>query len=776
MKNRCELLAPAGSFESLKAAVQNGADAIYLGGEEFSARASAKNFSREELAEAVFYAHLRGVKIFVTVNTVLNERELESSIDYISYLYKIGVDAVIVQDLGLAYEIRKKFPDLDLHASTQMTVNNLEGAKLLESYGFTRIVLARETILSEIKLISENTSLEIESFGHGALCVSVSGQCLMSSMIGGRSGNRGRCAQSCRKSYEVVKPDGELLNYERAYLLSPMDLYTLKNLDILVDSGVNSIKIEGRMKRPDYVATVTKIYRDRLDGIENKNSREKLKQAYNRGFTTGLQFDSFGEDFVNTSRPDNRGIEVGRVLDSYKKSKLEIYRDLGMGDLLEFDTHEGRKTYILNSDITSGKVSISLPFTPIEKSEIRRIKDENQINIAKSTYEENEKKADIDILFYARVGENPLLKLNFKDIEVVETLDEVVEEAKKAPMSEEDILKQLSKLGDSEFSIGSYEFDIDKNIFIRVSSLNELRRNAIKSLESRIRDSNERDNISVSIKKPRVNKPKSDIKFSISISETYQLKDIDFDIIDRFYLRFIDKDIYSDLKSQGKEVFYRSPKILYNDDYTKLSKDLEGIELDGVVVDNIGSVEFFKDYKKIADMGLNIFNSHAIDFLDSYNFKSYILSPELNLSQIEDIRRTTDAEIEAIGYGFLPVMTMVHCPFSTIKKCGMDRNCETCQFRQGYSLRDEKNVDFRTYRKDDISTIYNAYPISMIDYISRLESAGIDYLLLDFSFEDNISEIISEFKCAKYGIETDLNQKLKDRWKNITYGHYFRGV
>ena len=472
MKNRCELLAPAGSFESLKAAVQNGADAIYLGGEEFSARASAKNFSREELAEAVFYAHLRGVKIFVTVNTVLNERELESSIDYISYLYKIGVDAIIVQDLGLAYEIRKNFPDLDLHASTQMTVNNLEGAKLLESYGFTRIVLARETILSEINLISENTNLEIESFGHGALCVSISGQCLMSSMIGGRSGNRGRCAQSCRKSYEVVKPDGELLNYERAYLLSPMDLYTLENLDILVDSGVNSIKIEGRMKRPDYVATVTKIYRDRLDGIENKNSREKLKQAYNRGFTTGLQFDSFGEDFVNTSRPDNRGIEVGRVLDSYKKSKLEIYRDLGMGDLLEFDTHEGRKTYTLNSDITSGKVSISLPFTPIEKSEIRRIKDENQINIAKSTYEENEKKADIDILFYARVGENPLLKLNFKDIEVVETLDEVVEEAKKAPMSEEDILKQLSKLGDSEFSIGSYEFDIDKNIFIRVSSLN----------------------------------------------------------------------------------------------------------------------------------------------------------------------------------------------------------------------------------------------------------------------------------------------------------------
>ena len=172
MKNRCELLAPAGSFESLKAAVQNGADAIYLGGEEFSARASAKNFSREELAEAVFYAHLRGVKIFVTVNTVLNERELESSIDYISYLYKIGVDAIIVQDLGLAYEIRKNFPDLDLHASTQMTVNNLEGAKLLESYGFTRIVLARETILSEINLISENTNLEIESFGHGALCIS----------------------------------------------------------------------------------------------------------------------------------------------------------------------------------------------------------------------------------------------------------------------------------------------------------------------------------------------------------------------------------------------------------------------------------------------------------------------------------------------------------------------------------------------------------------------------------------------------------------------------
>ena len=309
-----ELLAPAGNFDALKAAVNAGADAVYLAGENFGARAYAQNFSRENLIDAVKFAHLRGVKIHVTANTILADDELENFADYIKFLRKIHVDAILVQDLGAAKIIQEIAPEIPLHASTQMTIHNLEGVNFLAKIGFSRVVLSRELSLAEIEKIAKNSSIETEIFIHGALCICYSGQCLMSSMIGGRSGNRGRCAQPCRLPYKLVDADGKnFLENVGEYLLSPKDLNTLEILPQILQTGVDSLKIEGRMKRPEYVATVVKIYRDALDKKSLQDASYKLQAIFNRDFTTAHLDGNPRRNLISDKRPNNRGVLVGRV-------------------------------------------------------------------------------------------------------------------------------------------------------------------------------------------------------------------------------------------------------------------------------------------------------------------------------------------------------------------------------------------------------------------------------------------------------------------------------
>jgi len=316
-----ELLSPAGDFECLKAAIQNGANAVYLGSNAFSARASATNFDSGELKEAIDYAHLRNAKINLTLNTLIKNDEFEDAFEVARKAYEYGVDAIIVQDLGLAKELIKSFPNLHIHASTQMTAHNLEQVKLLEKIGFRRVVLARELSIEEIRNICENTSVEIEVFIHGALCISYSGECLFSSMIGGRSGNRGKCAQSCRLPYRLLENDTEI---DKGYLLSPRDLCSLENLKELIDAGVTCFKIEGRMKKPEYVAIVTSIYRKYIDNIVEKNEKnikldnedlKNLSQVFNRGgFSTGHQSSDPNLNLVFKEKPNNMGICIRKSL------------------------------------------------------------------------------------------------------------------------------------------------------------------------------------------------------------------------------------------------------------------------------------------------------------------------------------------------------------------------------------------------------------------------------------------------------------------------------
>ncbi|KAB3547613.1 MAG: U32 family peptidase, partial [ANME-2 cluster archaeon] len=327
-----ELLAPAGDTESLIAAVENGCDAVYLGATTLSARASAANFAPDELADAIDYAHLRGVKAYVAVNTLIKDSETNDAADLLRRLDESGADAVIVQDVGLLSMARSLAPDLPIHASTQMTVHNSEGAGFLQDMGVTRVVLAREMTLDEIKQVRQNTDLEIEIFVHGALCISYSGQCLMSSMIGGRSGNRGVCAQPCRKRYRLrTLPGGREVKTDGEYLLSPRDLNTSRILPELIEAGIDSFKIEGRLKRPEYVACVTRIYRGLIDRYAKDPSgyfvtgdeSRSLAQVFNRGFTAGYLTGNPRGKLMSRMRPYNRGIPIGTVI-GCEQNRLRI--------------------------------------------------------------------------------------------------------------------------------------------------------------------------------------------------------------------------------------------------------------------------------------------------------------------------------------------------------------------------------------------------------------------------------------------------------------------
>lgn len=773
-----ELLAPAGSMEAFIAAVQNGADGIYLGGKAFSARASASNFSKEDLEEVVSYGHFRGVKIYLTLNTLLDQVEVKEALAYVSFVYSIGIDGLIVQDLGLARLVKDNFPDFDLHASTQMTINSLEGAKLLEDLGFKRIVLARETPLEEIKLIKDKTQVEIEVFGHGALCVAYSGQCYMSSMIGGRSGNRGRCAQPCRKSYKVIRPEGKILKDQRAYLLSPKDLYTLEDVERLMEIGVDSLKLEGRMKRPDYVACVTRAYRKAIDGKSIKGEKEKLSQAFNRGFTRGRIFDDFGRDFADDSRPDNRGLEVGKVLRAKKNSvDLDLFEDLDQEDLLEFMTKAGRKTLTLGASYKKGRASLRTNFTALENTEVRRIIKARDVEAAKASYQVDSYQKPLDFYFQGKVGEFPILKATCDGYEAQVQGDQEIQEAKNAPLSESAIIDQLEKLGDTDFYLGSASIDIDENIFMPLGQINSLRREVTKNLRGKIDARSKRPVRKISLQTKTFDHKNEEIKLAVAFENKNTFEKLkSWDQIDRFYLRFLDEKIYKDIIDASKEVYFRPGKTLYHKDLKTLKAKVEDLPLTGILADNLGHIEAFKSYKIIGDLGLNIFNSYGLDFLKELEIEDVIISSELTLDQISAIRKHTDVSIQGLAYGFPRVMTMDHCPFSLIKNCGKDRKCQTCNFREGYKLRDQINVDFRTKREDDKSIIYNSYPISMVDHLPAMKKAGLDYAVLDFSFEENLSEILEAFIQARDGKPTDLNDRLKDQWTNITYGHYFRGV
>lgn len=766
---KIELLAPAGGYEQFIAAVENGADAVYLGGSLFNARASANNFSDEELEKAILYAHLRNVKVYVTLNILINDSEFEEALQFARKAYEIGADAFIVQDLGLAMALRKAIPNIILHLSTQATVYSEKAIEVVENLNFERIVLARELSLEQIKNICAKTDKEIEVFVHGAMCICYSGQCRFSSLIGERSGNRGKCAQPCRLPYILYKNDKKI---SQKYLLSPKDLCGIEQLLELIKMGVASLKIEGRMKNPEYVAAVTRVYRKYIDEYYKGNSvtvdeadKKELLQVFNRGnFTTGYFIKNEANNLMATSRGKHWGTFLGIVTDYIAKKKLvkvKLAEDLAMNDGVEIlnkslsgniVTYIKRNNELVREAKKGEEVWIGDISGDIQKEQkIYKITSKKLNDELKESFNGKfHKKVKIDAKI--SVKENQAIKLRISDKENTVEVESEFRPVKaiNKPITQEVILNNLSKLGNTAFELKECIIELDENLLVPVSVINDLRRQAVEKLEkiktknTIKKEYNKLENFSYEqkVKQPKV---------SVYLYNSADL--IGLENADRVYVPI---ELLNELKNvKGQEIIPYVKTITLNNNFN----DYEGSK---ILIGNISHIEEFEGKEIYADYSLNVFNSYTCEYLKQLGVRGVNLSFELNLEQLKQIK--TDLQTEVTVYGYLPLMVSEHCVIgSEIAKC---IDCGICE-KGEYYLEDRTNRKFRilTDRKNCRNVILNSKKLYAVEAVSEL--TNIDYFrayFLDETAEEK-REIIKAIKTNK-----------KTSCVGYTAGHFYRGV
>lgn len=822
---KVELLAPAGSLEALAAAVESGADAVYLGGSKYNARAYADNFDNDALIKAVDYAHLRGVKVYITVNILFSDKELEEVLDYIRFLYHIGVDAVIVQDSALIKLVKSLFPGLEVHCSTQMTIHNSAGVEFYAGLGADRIVLARELSIKEVTRIIEKTGMDVEIFIHGALCVSYSGQCLMSSMIGGRSGNRGRCAQPCRKIYsfyDVVS--NSIVDEKRGkHLLSTRDLNTYMKLEEVLKSGVRSLKIEGRMKKPEYVAIVVKNYREAIDNIlrgekdyHSNNASYELESAFNREFTEGYLFNNRNKEIVSIDRPDNRGIYLGRLVKQQGNiASIRIENGiLNDGDGIEIIDSKGKSKGSLISGIRVKGQNVrtavygnTAEVFMREKAEagakVNKTYDSVLNKKAKEEYaRENIRKVHVNCRIFAKIGEKPVIQIWDSDGNHVSyKADESIEKAQKAATSQDRTIEQLKKTGDTPYVIESVEMNIDEDCYLPARLVNHLRREVLSLLSKARTERYKR-------KKPQFDS-RVEIEKVIEKKAVYENEEVEsiagiIDIrsavsavkagVDTIYIMSEayrgdigrDLDTIKDMCSrEGAGLYYVMPSITKDSELKMIERQIMNLkeksnplEL-GLVISNAGqfSTAAKLGIKKLRiNYTFNVFNSVTLSQLLSMGAESVCVSPELKLTQINKIASKCGMPLEALVYGRIPVMTTEYCPVSLLKKnCLYSDDCRESK----YDIIDDKGKKFRIIKLNSCRTkLLNSDVLFVAEDLERIIENGVKRLRLNFYTEspEEVFEIVSLYK--RYPNIGDAENKLIQRIKNtgFTRGHFFRGI
>lgn len=789
-----ELLSPVGDFECLKAAVQNGADSVYFGANMFSARASAKNFDIENLEMAINYAKLRGVKTNLTLNILIKNNEFGAAFELAKKAYEFGIDAIIVQDLGLASLLIKSFPDLAIHASTQMSVHNLEGVKKLEKIGFKRIVLSRELSIQEIEYICKNTNVEIECFIHGALCISYSGQCLFSSMVGGRSGNRGRCAQPCRLPYTLLENNKEL---NKGYLLSPRDLCGLEYLSDLINAGVTCLKIEGRMKTPDYVATVTRTYRKYIDMIANNNQQvsiddqdmHNLMQVFNRGgFSDGHLSNSENRNLIFKEKPSNIGIFLGTVT-NFNNNKghitLNLKDNISIGDKISISTFKEDAVYTVSELMLKDKnmqtveagnpVKIGRMKGNIKVGDkIYKIFSKNLSDICKTTYSGQELRRQY-VNCSISIQENIPVTISVSDNlgnTVSITSDIIPVKAISSPITKERIEAQLSKTNNTPFSFNIINIDLGENLYLpSISGLNELRRQILSKYENVILSSFKKtSNCNYSNEKfentMTVTKGSKKISLLLNIinpSFDYSLLNND---IDRIYVplkHFFNNEYQPSLEDISKkaDLYIYMPCIMRNN-YTSLFQKhidtiLDNFNIKGFVISNIGQFELldtYKSYDFIANYTMNLYNNETAKNLD---VSTVTLSPELSQEDLSNIN-ICDKSLEMIFYGNTPIMNSNYCLLGSSNKCYKDCG-KKCLLQNKYYLKDRLGILFRFIPDniDTVTTIYN----------SKITSISTNNINCHFARVDILDESIAEINNI---VETVLSGN-RFEGKNYTNGN-----
>lgn len=740
MKN-IELLAPAGDKEALIAAIQNGANAIYLGGSLFNARAFAKNFEKEELLWAVQYAHLRNVRIFITVNTLYKDEEFEDLIEYLDYLFDIQVDALIIQDIGLFHIVRKRYPDFEIHMSTQASLMNKGAVAYFEEQGASRVVLARENTIEEIQDICASTSLDIEVFVHGAMCVCYSGQCLMSSVIGKRSGNRGQCAQPCRLKYKFMK-NNEILKEKYPYLLSPKDMMTIEHIGELIEAGVHSFKIEGRMKRPEYVGSVVKAYRKAIDEYLHKqkssleNDIYQMKSMFNRDYTNGYIFHD--QYIVKGDYSGNKGIIIGKVIGYKKKEKrvvIELSDTLKQGDSIVFENiDKGRpinkifhNQKLVSNATTNNQVEIEFDY-PVYQGNVRKIINVDIINNIQKTYSHENIKQPIHISFKGRIGEVATLQIQYKDECIIKNSHVLFEKAMKVALDQERIEKQLSKLGNTVFYAESIIVDIEEFSTIPIKEINEMRRQAI-------------DELTLKLINKQVHKEKNTYfphiqcinttshEYHVFVSNLKQLE-----ILFKYDIPYIyypyQKDAlkaYQLCKKHQKEMILFIPRICKDNDINEIKHSQVYQKIKKVVVNDFGSYYTFHDKIKILGTGMNIYNSYSSSFTN----EQHILSLEIQVHQLQHMKINQNHCIYQI-YGKTENMISEYCPISQYYFGFQNKNCQLCHNGK-YALLDRMNVKYDLMMDEQCRMhLLNDKPV----YIKKVKNIPVKGLLLHFTNEE----------------------------------------
>ena len=739
---KIELLSPVGNMETLLFAVASGADAVYLGGKKFGARAYANNFNDEEMLKAIKYCHLYGVKIYITVNTIIYENEFESVIKYIEFLHTNGVDAIIMQDLGLISYCKHVFPNLEIHASTQAHNHNKEGLLALKELGVKRIVLARELSLSEINNL--DVDIEKEVFIHGALCISYSGCCLFSSMNGRRSGNRGECVGSCRMPYSLYEED-KLIPTKGDYLISAKTLCTIEHLEELLKSNITSFKIEGRMKSPYYVGYITRIYRNLIDNYyENKpltvtsEELDNIKLLYNQELTPGFLFSDSKSKIVNELTPNHIGIPIGEVI-SYdsKYIKIKLSKDLNQEDGIRLPNNEGmivNKLYneklLLVNNIKQG--SIAVIDNKINLNNLGKVLKTIDINLHKSIATITTQKIAVNIKCTAK--ENKKLELIIDDgINNIKKEGSVIELAINSITTKSRVEEQLSKLGNSPFIIKNIIVDCDNNIFIPIKDLNEIRRLAVEELIN-IRENSKKE---VIINKENLNMEPTTSLNNISISALVrneeQLNTLLALDIDRIYIT--DYNLYNKYK-HNKKLYYRTPRV------NNHPKEMNNEQL---LITELGSInKYNKNNKIISDYYLNVVNDKTIKYLENLNTNLITLSPELDYPTIKDLKELSITEI--IIYGRIEVMIMKYCPINKFLN-NEKTPCNYCNNNKNYYLVN-KEYKYPIITSDNITHILHHKNIDYINDINKYIKEGIVNYRLEL-FDETKEDIIKIFNKLK---------------------------
>jgi len=727
-----ELLVPVGNYESLIEAINNGADAVYLGGKRFGARAFASNFTLEELDNVTKLCHLYGVKIYVTVNTLIYEHEIDDALNYCKELHKIGVDAVIMQDIGLINLVHQVLPNLEIHASTQMHNHSKESLNFLENLGIKRIVFARELSLDYINNI--DTTLEKEVFIHGSLCVSYSGQCLFSSCILGRSGNRGECAGMCRLPYKLYENNNEI-ETDGEYILSPKDICSIDNFKELMDSNVKCFKIEGRMKSPAYVGIVTKIYRTLMDqyneGKELKINEEDidlLKAIFNREYTKGFLFKD--SDLMNFKAPNHLGLSVGRVTDVInKKIKVRLHRALKQFEGIRFKNSNLGMTINFMYDKNDNLISKAEANDTIYFDNFIGLKELDEVVLTNPLVKistEILKKISIDIKFEAKL--NKPMKIVVTDNENTITLEgNIVDTAKNSPITESRIEEVLRKTGNTPFNVNNTKIDIDNNIFIPIGILNELRRNVLDKLKT-LRENKKVTYIENTYKNIDIKNSQSK-SISVLVRTKEQLKACRELNVENIIV--INKDLMED------DLIFRVPRDSFNHNYNYKK----------LLVTDYASLDKYRNMT--SDYFLNITNHYSLDYISKYA-NLVTLSVECNIDNLKDIMDSyvIKPNVEVLVYGNIELMLMKYCPLNTI--INTDKLCSVCKNGNKYYIKDRNNKFYRLENNNitHSTTILNCNKTDLINDISKLKEIGITNYrieLLDETYEE-VKELIERVK------------------------------